>query len=78
MRWAPCQIVRRRRLAALLPAAGARGSWQLKKVALANAIPVRQAVWLQRGGAYRNAAARAFIALLHAPVAGRPMAARPA
>ncbi len=33
-------------------------------MALANAMPVRQAVWLQRKGAYRSAAAQAFIAVL--------------
>ena len=56
--------MRRGQLATLLPAAIARENRQLKKVALANAMPVRQAVWLQRKGAYRSAAAQAFIALL--------------
>ncbi|CVG12172.1 transcriptional regulator CynR [Serratia marcescens] len=58
------EIVRRGQLATLLPAAIARENRQLKKVALANAMPVRQAVWLQRKGAYRSAAAQAFIAVL--------------
>lgn len=58
------EIVRRGQLATLLPAAIARENRQLKKVALANAMPARQAVLLQRQGAYRSAAAQAFIAVL--------------
>lgn len=58
------EIVRRGQLATLLPAAIARENRQLKKVALANAMPTRQAVLLQRQGAYRSAAAQAFIAVL--------------
>lgn len=64
MRWAPLSIVRRGQLATLLPAAIARENRQLKKVALANAMPARQAVLLQRKDAYRSAAAQAFIAVL--------------
>ena len=58
------EIVRRGQLATLLPAAIARENRQLKTVALANAMPARQAVLLQRKDAYRSAAAQAFIAVL--------------
>jgi LysR family transcriptional regulator, cyn operon transcriptional activator len=57
------EIVRRGRLATLLPAAIAREQMGLFPVPLEFAVPERTAVLLQRRGAYRTAAARAFVAL---------------
>jgi LysR family cyn operon transcriptional activator len=57
------EIVRRGRLATVLPAAIAREQTGLFPVPLEFAAPERTAVLLQRKGAYRTAAARAFVAL---------------
>lgn len=57
------EIVRRGRLATVLPAAIAREQTGLFPVPLEFAVPERTAVLLQRKGAYRTAAARAFAAL---------------
>jgi LysR family cyn operon transcriptional activator len=57
------EIVRRGRLATLLPAAIARENTELCAVKLEPALPPRIAVLLQRRGAYRSAAARAFVEL---------------
>jgi LysR family cyn operon transcriptional activator len=57
------EIVRRGRLATMLPAAIAREQMGLFPVPLEFAAPERTAVLLQRKGAYRTAAARAFVAL---------------
>jgi LysR family transcriptional regulator, cyn operon transcriptional activator len=57
------EIVRRGRLATVLPAAIAREQTGLFPVPLEFALPERTAVLLQRKGAYRTAAARAFVAL---------------
>lgn len=57
------EIVRRGRLATVLPAAIAREQTGLFLVPLEFALPERTAVLLQRKGAYRTAAARAFVAL---------------
>jgi LysR family cyn operon transcriptional activator len=57
------EIVRRGRLATVLPAATAREQTGLFPVPLEFRAPERTAVLLQRKGAYRTAAARAFVAL---------------
>jgi LysR family cyn operon transcriptional activator len=57
------EIVRRGRLATVLPAAIAREQAGLFAVPLEFALPERTVVLLQRKGAYRSAAARAFVAL---------------
>jgi LysR family cyn operon transcriptional activator len=57
------ELVRRSTLATLLPAAIAREHSELRLVNLAPALPQRTAALLLRKGAYRSAAARAFIAL---------------
>ena len=57
------EIVRRGRLATVLPAAIVREQTGLFPVPLEFALPERTAVLLQRKGAYRTAAARAFVAL---------------
>jgi LysR family cyn operon transcriptional activator len=57
------EIVHRSTLATLLPAAIAREHSELCLVDLEPALPHRTAALLLRKGAYRNAAARAFIAL---------------
>jgi LysR family transcriptional regulator, cyn operon transcriptional activator len=57
------ELVRRSKLATLLPAAIARERSDLCLVGLKPALPQRTASLLLRKGAYRSAAARAFIAL---------------
>lgn len=57
------EIVRRGRLATILPAAIARENSELSTVALHPELPRRTAVVLQRKGAYRSAAATAFVDL---------------
>ena len=57
------EIVRRGRLATMLPAAIAREQTGLFPVPLDFEVLERTAVLLQRKGAYRTAAARAFVAL---------------
>lgn len=57
------EIVRRTRLATLLPEPIVRRHDDLRALALAPASLCRTAVLLQRRGAYRTAAARAFVAL---------------
>jgi LysR family cyn operon transcriptional activator len=57
------EIVRRGRLATLLPDAIARENNALYAVKLEPALPQRTAALLQRKGAYRSAAARAFVEL---------------
>lgn len=65
------EIVRRTNLAALLPATIAAGHDDLAAVALDPAVLRRAAVLLQRKGAYRSAAARAFVELALARGAGK-------
>jgi LysR family transcriptional regulator, cyn operon transcriptional activator len=57
------ELVRRSTLATLLPAAIAREHDDLCLVELKQALPRRTAALLLRHGAYRSAAARAFVAL---------------
>ncbi|MGF6752922.1 transcriptional regulator CynR [Paraburkholderia sp. GAS42] len=57
------EIVRRSELATLLPDAIAREQTGLHPIALRPAMPQRTAALLQRKGAYRTAASRAFIEL---------------
>jgi LysR family cyn operon transcriptional activator len=57
------EIVRRGRLATVLPVAIAREQKGLFLVPLEFALDERTAVLLQRKGAYRTAAAQAFVAL---------------
>jgi LysR family cyn operon transcriptional activator len=57
------EIVRRSRLATLLPAAIAHENSELYRINLDPALPQRTAALLQRKGAYRSAATRAFVAL---------------
>jgi len=77
------EIVRRTNLATLLPATIATGHDDLVAVALDPAVLRRTAVLLQRKGAYRSAAARAFVELALAQQAGKgkkegePRPARP-
>ncbi|CAI2437343.1 transcriptional regulator CynR [Serratia liquefaciens] len=59
------EIVRRGQLATLLPAAVAQVNPQLHPVLLADAMPARRAVLLQRKGAYHSAASQAFVEVLH-------------
>ncbi|CAI1754130.1 transcriptional regulator CynR [Serratia liquefaciens] len=59
------EIVRRGQLATLLPAAVAQENPQLHPVRLTDVMPARRAVLLQRKDAYRSAASRAFIEVLH-------------
>ncbi|CAI2029598.1 transcriptional regulator CynR [Serratia liquefaciens] len=59
------EIVRRGQLATLLPAAVAQENAQLHPVRLTDVMPARRAVLLQRKDAYRSAASRAFIEVLH-------------
>lgn len=59
------EIVRRGQLATVLPTAIARENPQLRPVLLTHAMPARRAVLLQRKDAYRSAASRAFIEVLH-------------
>ena len=59
------EIVRRGQLATLLPAAVAQENPQLHPVRLTKVMPARRAVLLQRKDAYRSAASRAFIEVLH-------------
>ncbi|CAI0821987.1 transcriptional regulator CynR [Serratia liquefaciens] len=59
------EIVRRGQLATLLPAAVAQENLQLHPVRLTDVMPARRAVLLQRKDAYRSAASRAFIEVLH-------------
>jgi LysR family transcriptional regulator, cyn operon transcriptional activator len=56
-------IVRRGRLATILPAATAREHTELCAVKLEPALPPRIAALLHRKGGYRSAAARAFVDL---------------
>ncbi|MGS0895616.1 transcriptional regulator CynR [Burkholderia stagnalis] len=65
------EIVRRTNLATLLPATIAVEQEDLVAVALDPAMLRRTAMLLQRKGAYRSAAARAFIELALAHVAGK-------
>jgi LysR family cyn operon transcriptional activator len=60
---AAVEIVRRGRLATLLPTAIARENTELCAVKLEPALPPRIPALLQRKGAYRSAAARAFVEL---------------
>jgi LysR family cyn operon transcriptional activator len=57
------EIVRRGRLATLLPEAIARENDELCSVRLEPALPRRRAALLQRKDAYRSAAVRAFVEL---------------
>jgi LysR family transcriptional regulator, cyn operon transcriptional activator len=57
------EIVRRTRLATLLPAAIAQENSELHGIRLKPALPQRTAALLQRKGAYRSAATSAFVAL---------------
>ena len=57
------EIVRRTRLATLLPAAIAHENNELHGIRLEPALPQRTAALLQRKGAYQSAAAAAFVAL---------------
>jgi LysR family cyn operon transcriptional activator len=57
------EIVRRSRLATLLPVAIAHENDELYPIKLEPALPQRTAALLQRKGAYRSAATRAFVAL---------------
>ena len=57
------EIVRRGRLATLLPVAIARQQEDLRSIELAPPPTKRTAALLQRRGAYRTAAARAFVSL---------------
>jgi len=59
------EIVRRGQLATLLPAAVAQENPQLHPARLPDVMPARRAVLLQRKDAYRSAASRAFIEVLH-------------
>ncbi|CAI1156270.1 Cyn operon transcriptional activator [Serratia liquefaciens] len=59
------EIVRRGQLTTLLPAAVAQENLQLHPVRLTDVMPARRAVLLQRKDAYRSAASRAFIEVLH-------------
>ncbi|WP_020203357.1 transcriptional regulator CynR [Cupriavidus sp. WS] len=56
------EAVRRGRLMTVLPAAIAQDSSDLRKVRLEPPLPPREAALLQRRGAYRSAAVRAFVA----------------
>lgn len=58
------EIVRCGRLAAILPEAIARDNPALRALRLATPLPTRPAMLLQRRGAYRSAAARAFTDVL--------------
>jgi LysR family cyn operon transcriptional activator len=58
------EIVRRGRLATILPDRIAREHPGLHSVPIDPAMPTRTAALLQRKGAYRTAAAKAFVALL--------------
>jgi LysR family cyn operon transcriptional activator len=66
------ELVRRSTLASLLPAAIAREHSELRLVNLEPALPTRTAALLLRKGAYRSAAARAFIALALEESAAEP------
>lgn len=57
------EIVRRSRLATLLPAAIAHENSELYPIKLEPALPRRKAALLQRKGGYRSAATCAFVAL---------------
>lgn len=70
------EIVRRTRLATLLPAAVAQGG-DLRAIALRPALLERTVVLLQRKGAYQAAAARAFAALARGRARGERRASRP-
>lgn len=65
------EMVRRTPLATLLPAAIASQHKEIVAIALAPPLLERTAVMLQRKGAWRTAAARAFVALAREYVAGR-------
>jgi LysR family transcriptional regulator, cyn operon transcriptional activator len=66
------ELVHRSTLATLLPAAIAREHNELRLVYLEPALPQRTAALLLRKGAYRSAAARAFIALALEESAAEP------
>ena len=66
------ELVHRSTLATLLPAAIAREHNELRLVDLEPALPQRTAALLLRKGAYRSAAARAFIALALEESAAEP------
>jgi LysR family transcriptional regulator, cyn operon transcriptional activator len=66
------EIVQRSALATLLPAAIAREHSELCLVDLESALPQRTAALLLRQGAYRSAAARAFITLALEESAAEP------
>ncbi|CAI0774716.1 Cyn operon transcriptional activator [Serratia proteamaculans] len=59
------EMVRRGSLATVLPAAIAQANPQLRVMPLVTAMPARRAVLLQRKDAYRSAASRAFVEVLH-------------
>lgn len=59
------EMVRRGSLATVLPAAIAQANPQLRVVPLVAAMPARRAVLLQRKDAYRSAASRALVKVLH-------------
>jgi LysR family transcriptional regulator, cyn operon transcriptional activator len=70
------EIVRRSTLATLLPAAVAREHSDLYLVDMKPALPRRTAALLLRKGAYRSAAARAFLALALEESADEPAGRR--
>lgn len=72
------EIVRRSRLASLLPAAVAARANDLHAIALQPRLLERTAVLLRRRDAYQSAAARAFVALAleEAPAGGRRKAGK--
>lgn len=59
------EMVRRGSLATVLPAAITQANPQLRVVPLVAAMPARRAVLLQRKDAYRSAASRALVEVLH-------------
>lgn len=59
------EMVRRGSLATVLPAAITQANPQLRVVPLVAAMPSRRAVLLQRKDAYRSAASRALVEVLH-------------
>ena len=59
------EMVRRGSLATVLPAAIAQANPQLRVVPLVAAMPAHRAVLLQRKDAYRSAASRALVKVLH-------------
>ena len=59
------EMLRRGSLATVLPAAITQANPQLRVVPLVAAMPARRAVLLQRKDAYRSAASRALVKVLH-------------